>query len=72
MERNMNLEELQVRSKLIGHEVEKATQTLYVLQGHKQEVDFQISELEKAVAEAAPEPEPEDFGIPEPEAPVES
>jgi hypothetical protein len=68
MEHNMTLEELQVRSKLIGVEVEKAHQTLYILQGHKQEVDYQISELEKPV----PMVEPEDFGIPEPDAPVES
>jgi len=40
----MTLDELQVRSRLIGQEVEKATQTLYILQGHKQEVDFQIAD----------------------------
>jgi hypothetical protein len=68
----MTLEELQVRSRLIGQEVEKAMQTLYILQGHKQEVDFQIAELEKPVPEAPPEPEPENPAVPEPEPAVES
>jgi len=68
----MTLDELQVRSRLIGQEVEKATQTLYILQGHKQEVDFQIADLEKPVPVADPEPDPENPCIPEPEPAVES
>ncbi len=43
----MNLEELQDRKRQLEDGIEKTTQSVYMLQGHKAEVDFQISELLK-------------------------
>lgn len=43
----MTLEELQVRQKQLEVSILNTTQSVYILQGHKQEVDFQISELMK-------------------------
>ncbi len=59
----MNLEQLQVRSNELQNALIQTTQQMYVIQGHKQEVDYQIQVIVEAeAAEALANP---------PEAPVE-
>jgi hypothetical protein len=64
----MNLEELQGRSKGLAENIERTAQSLYILHGHKAEVDFQISELMKKENETKVDEPP----VPESQSPVES
>ena len=43
----MTIEELQTRSQALQNSINETTNQVFVLQGHKQEVDFQITLLQK-------------------------
>ncbi len=50
----MKLEQLQARLKELETAITNTTNSVYVLQGHKLEIEFQISELSKPEAPVAP------------------
>ncbi len=52
----MNLQELQERRASLDTAIANGTQGVYMLQGHKAEVEFQIQELMKESCAGAPEP----------------
>ena len=43
----MDIDKLKLRSQTLAQSIETQTQGVFILRGHKQEVDFQITELEK-------------------------
>jgi hypothetical protein len=47
----MNLEQLQARSNELQNALVNTTQQMYVIQGHKQEVDYQIHLLNEIESE---------------------
>jgi len=49
----MNLEQLQARSNELQGALVQTTQQMYVIQGHKQEVDYQIQLINEAAAAEA-------------------
>ncbi len=53
----MTLEHLQERRLQLDAAINNTTQSVYMLQGHKAEVDFQITELLKKESETQVEPE---------------
>ncbi len=48
----MTLEDLQVRKQQLNLAITNTTQSVFLLQGHLAEVDFQISELQRLAEEA--------------------
>jgi hypothetical protein len=48
----MNLMELMERGMQLAKAIEDTTQSVFILRGHKAEVDFQISELQRLAVEA--------------------
>ena len=53
----MTLDELKDRKTQLENAINQTTNQVYVFQGHKQEVEFQIAELEKATAEQVATPD---------------
>lgn len=49
----MKLEELLARGLQIAKAIEETTQSVFILKGHKAEVDFQIQEHQRIAAEEA-------------------
>lgn len=55
----MSLEQLLARGLQIAKAIEETTQSVFILRGHKAEVDFQIQEHQRLAAEAQAKAEAE-------------